>query len=64
MDEHQGYFRLATTKGNMWDDQNPSENLLFVLNENLEVVTLLSVLAKGERIYSARFMGDRVYRDI
>lgn len=61
MDEHNGYFRVAITKGNMWNDDNPSANNLFIFDENLKVVSSIEDLARGERIYSARFMGDRVY---
>jgi len=55
MDEHQGYFRVATTTG--WMGQNH----VFVLDENLSIVGKLEGLAPGERIYSARFMGERAY---
>lgn len=61
MDEHNGHFRIATTNGNMWSESDPSENLLFVLNSNLEEVGSIRGIAPGERIYSARFMGDRGY---
>ena len=36
-------------------------NHLFVLNKNLEVIGKLENLAPNERIYSARFMGNRAY---
>ncbi|WP_163102862.1 beta-propeller domain-containing protein [Peribacillus alkalitolerans] len=61
MDEHKGYFRVATTEGNTWDEKSPSTNHLFILDENLHQVGNLKDLARGEKIYSARFMGDRVY---
>lgn len=61
MDEHNGYFRVATTKGDVWSDENPSENLLFILDEKLQQVGSITGIAHGERIYSARFMGDRGY---
>lgn len=61
MDEHEGYFRVATTKGMVWDDEKPSSNNLFIFDESLKAVSSLEDLARGERIYSARFMGDRVY---
>lgn len=59
MDEHQGYFRIATTLGNMWEGD--SINNIYVLNEDMDIVGKLENLAPGEKIYSARFMGDRVY---
>ncbi|MFD1927470.1 beta-propeller domain-containing protein [Sporosarcina siberiensis] len=61
MDEHDGYFRVVTTEGNMWDENNVSKNHLFILDENLKVTGSVEGLAKGERIYSARFMGDKAY---
>ncbi|WP_438314702.1 beta-propeller domain-containing protein [Sporosarcina sp. FA9] len=61
MDEHDGYFRVVTTEGNMWDENNTSKNHLFILDESLKVSGSVEGLAKGERIYSARFMGDKAY---
>lgn len=59
MDEYDGYFRITTTKGNTWD--NTSENNLYVLDDDLNIVGTLEGLAKGEKIYSTRFMGDKCY---
>lgn len=61
MDEHNGYFRVVTTEGNSWDDKMPSKNHLFILDEKLKITGSVEGLAKGERIYSARFMGDKAY---
>jgi inhibitor of cysteine peptidase len=61
MDEYNGHLRIATTNGDMWNESNPSENLLFILNDKLVEVGSIRGIAKGERIYSARFMGDRGY---
>jgi uncharacterized secreted protein with C-terminal beta-propeller domain len=65
MDEKDGYFRIATTRNQTWsmmDSQNrESYNNVYVLDENLKVVGTLENLAEGERIYSARFIGDRAY---
>jgi uncharacterized secreted protein with C-terminal beta-propeller domain len=61
MDEHDSHFRVVTTEGNMWDEKNPSKNHLFILDEKLNVTGSVEGLAKGERIYSARFMGDKAY---
>jgi len=57
MDEYNGYFRVATTVG--WGTN--STNNLYVLNMSLGTVGKLEDLATGERIYSARFMGNRAY---
>ncbi|PYF08560.1 beta-propeller domain-containing protein [Ureibacillus chungkukjangi] len=62
MDEHNGYFRVATTEGNAFlEGDEPTKNHLFIYNENLEKVGEVTDLAKGEKIYSARFMGDKAY---
>lgn len=61
MDEHNGYFRIATTEGVAWGNQANSKNHLFILDENLKKVGEVTGLAKGERIYSVRFMGDKAY---
>ncbi|MEK5040080.1 beta-propeller domain-containing protein [Sporosarcina sp. FSL K6-3457] len=61
MDEYKGNFRVVMTEGNMWDDKNPSKNHLFILNQNMKLTGSVEGLAKGERIYSARFIGDKAY---
>jgi inhibitor of cysteine peptidase len=61
LDEYQGNLRIATTSGNMWDDSNPSKNNIYILNEELQQIGQLTGLAEGERIYSTRFSGDRIY---
>jgi uncharacterized secreted protein with C-terminal beta-propeller domain len=55
MDEYNGYFRIATTTGDY------GTNHVYVLNEDLDIVGSLDGVAPGERIYSARFMGNRAY---
>lgn len=53
MDEYNGYFRIATT----WNN----ENNLFILDNSLNICGSITGLAKGEQIYSVRFMGDKGY---
>lgn len=60
MDECNGYFRIATTDSTSWNSESNTNNL-YVLNENLETIGKIEGLAKGERIYSVRFMGNRAY---
>ncbi len=64
-DENDGYLRLATTIPRRWSslnqEQTTSKNAVFVLNNDLELVGSLENLAENEQIYSARFMGDRLY---
>ena len=61
MDEHDGYFRIATTS-NAW--QNNQSCNVFVLEQREDTlfeVSSLTGLSPTERIYSARFIGDHVY---
>lgn len=62
MDEHNGYFRVATTTGNTWSTgQDMSQNNVYVLDETMTLVGMVEGIAPGERIYSTRFIGDRAY---
>jgi inhibitor of cysteine peptidase len=66
MDEYDGLFRIATTRNSSWSrfidrENDESSNNLYVLNGDMEVISELKGLAQGERIYSARFMGDKAY---
>ncbi|MBT2569303.1 beta-propeller domain-containing protein [Planococcus sp. ISL-110] len=61
MDEHNGYFRAVTTEGVVWDLASPSKNHLFILDGQMNQVGSVEDLAPGERIYSARFIGDKAY---
>ncbi|MFH0987258.1 MAG: beta-propeller domain-containing protein [Candidatus Micrarchaeota archaeon] len=57
MDEFDGHFRIATTTG--WGTN--ANNYVSVLNGNMDVVGKLENIAQGESIYSARFIGNRLY---
>jgi len=61
MDEYDGYFRIATTVGQVSRSGTGTTNNVYVLDANLQVVGKLENLAPGEKIYSARFMGDKGY---
>ncbi len=63
MDEHKGYFRIATTTGHVARNlkEATSRNHVYILDMNLEIVGKLENLAPGEKIHSARFMGERCY---
>ncbi|MBI5037570.1 MAG: beta-propeller domain-containing protein [Candidatus Kerfeldbacteria bacterium] len=65
MDESGGYFRIATTKSQTWlqfsSEEMESYSNVYVLDKDLEVVGRLEQLAKGEQIYSVRFMQNRAY---
>ncbi|MBI2971588.1 MAG: beta-propeller domain-containing protein [Candidatus Aenigmarchaeota archaeon] len=61
MDEYNGYFRIATTTGEVWGSEPAARNHVYVLDSGMRITGKLEDLAPGERIYSARFMGDRAY---
>ena len=61
MDENGDYFRIATTTQSWYSDTSETHNSLFVLNKDMATVGRLENLAKGEQIYSTRFMGDRCF---
>ena len=60
MDEYNNYFRVATTQYEN-NNRDNSTNSLYIYDATLNEVGKLTDLAKGERIYSARFMGDKAY---
>ena len=67
MDEHEGYFRIATTSQMASLPQDPSgiilhlQNNVYILNMDLDIVGRLENIAPGENIHSVRFMGDTCY---
>lgn len=56
MDEFDGYFRVATTQ-----NFEKQVNNLFVLDDSMSITGSITGLAENERIFSARFMGNRGY---
>ena len=61
MDEFNGRFRIATTS-EVYSPQGSSvHNNVYVLDGNLKIVGSLEKIAPRETIYSARFMGERLY---
>lgn len=66
MDENYGYFRIATTTGDYihilkGKTSTERHNNVYILDKDLKISGSLTDLAKDERIYSVRFMGDRGY---
>ncbi|MBS1267207.1 MAG: hypothetical protein MAG795_01179 [Candidatus Woesearchaeota archaeon] len=65
MDENDNVFRIATTINSRWSrfdkQRTQSTNNVYALNQNLDIIGELEGLAPGERIYSTRFMHDRLY---
>jgi len=65
MDEHKDYFRIATTV-DLWTQSGDTGsfqtwNNLYTLDSDMKIAGRLEHLAEGERIYSARFIGERGY---
>jgi len=58
MDEYNNTFRIATTRGQTASD---NRNALYIYDQHLKRLGTLDNLAPGEKIYSARFLGPRVY---
>ena len=59
IDEYNDNLRITTTTGNTW--QGTSLNHLYILNKDLKVIGSVEDLAKGEQIFSTRFLGNRAY---
>src|SRR5439155_264474 len=61
MDENGSKFRVATTSEYFSQYRNYRYNSVYVLDQNLKTIGSLEQIAPDEQIYSARFMGDRLY---
>ncbi len=57
MDEHNNHFRIVTTKY----DTYTTTNAVYILDDELNQVGAIEDIAKDERVYSVRFMGDTGY---
>jgi uncharacterized secreted protein with C-terminal beta-propeller domain len=65
MDEYKDYFRIATTV-DRWIQKgdamvNLTSNNVYALDNRMRLVGRLENLAEGERIFAARFLGERAY---
>jgi len=62
MDEHNGNLRITTTTSRWRFGDGEINNRLYILDENLNIVSVLENLGKpGETIQSTRFVGDYAY---
>ncbi len=62
LDEYQGNLRLATTiSGSLMGESSETVNDVYVLDDKLQITGSIKDLGKGERIFSARFVGGRGY---
>ncbi|HET6458294.1 MAG TPA: beta-propeller domain-containing protein [Nitrosopumilaceae archaeon] len=61
MDEYGKRFRVATTSEYYTPNGVTTTNNVYVLDDSLNTVGSLEKIAQKESIYSARFMGDKLY---
>ncbi|REK71436.1 beta-propeller domain-containing protein [Paenibacillus paeoniae] len=61
MNEHEGYFRVALTNGDLTSEHPGESSQIYILDEKLRIVGKVDGIAPGERMYSVRFMGKRAY---
>ncbi len=61
MDESGDYFRVATTSQFWTMNSNIQYNNVYVLDKDLKITGKLEKIAQDERIYSTRFIGNRLY---
>ena len=63
MDEHNGYFRVATTIGEPWDTETSASQVVVLEQQGRRLTEVGKVgnLGRGERIFSVRFAGDIGY---
>ena len=59
IDYYQGYWRVATTLDRL--SQESRSSAVYVLDQQLQLLSQVDNLGRGERIYSVRFLGDRAY---
>ncbi|KAF1079066.1 beta-propeller domain-containing protein [Methanogenium sp. MK-MG] len=61
LDEYNGNLRVATTVDDWTRDTRVQYNNVYVLGPDLAITGKLEYIAPDERIYAARFIGDRLY---
>ena len=61
MDEYGGNLRVATTVEGYGSSGSYQYNNVFVLDPGMKTIGSLKYIAPDEKIYSTRFIGDRLY---
>ncbi len=61
LDEYAGNLRVATTVEDWTREGSVQYNNVYVLNPAMTIIGTLEQIAPDERIYAARFAGDRLY---
>ena len=57
MDEFNNNLRVVVTRG-IWDN---SDNLLYIFDDNLNLISETGKFGTNERVYAVRFIGDKAY---
>ena len=65
LDEYDNVLRVATTIGRSWwldrEELKESQNAVFTLDNDMKILDSLMGLGKDERIYSTRYVGEKLY---
>ena len=61
LDEHAGNLRVATTVEGWTREGSLQYNNVYILDPAMKTIGTLEHIAPGEKIYAARFAGDRLY---
>ena len=61
LDEFDNHLRVATTTELYVRNRAEMYNNVYVLDEDMDTVGEIGAIARDERIYSTRFLGDRLY---
>ncbi len=61
LDEYGENLRVATTVEDWGWERSVQYNNVYVLNPSMAIIGRLEQIAQDERIYAARFVGDRLY---
>jgi len=61
MDEYDGNLRVATTFNAWTRRESVLYNNVYVLDDDLDIIGEIEAIAPDERIFSTRFIGDRLY---
>jgi uncharacterized secreted protein with C-terminal beta-propeller domain len=61
MDEYDGYFRVATSRFAVIENNSTRSDDVYVLNQDMNQVSALRDIAPGENIYAVRFVGSIGY---
>lgn len=61
LDEYENNLRVATVRGYIGSEQQPSQSNIYVLGADLKARGKIEGIAPNENMYSVRFMGKRAY---